>query len=268
VTTVQGLKSGVVAIHPTAIVAADTIIEPGVEIHAFAIVGPGVSLGEGTKVQPFAQIQGPTVIGRYNKIGSYSFIGCDSQDKKYQGGPSQLVIGDHNDIREYATLSRGSAPHNPVTQVGSHNLMMAHTHIAHDCIIGSHNTFANNASLAGHVVVGDYVGIGGFAGVHQFCRIGSHSFCGGGSLITKDVPPYMLVAGHPARLVGLNIEGLKRRSFSSQQIERLKALYKTIFRQSLVIHDTALEMLQSPDLTDDGKELLQFIISSARGIIR
>lgn len=262
------LNSQTVVVHPTAIVDPGAILEPGVQIGPFALIGPDVHIGEGTVVEAFARVQGPTIIGRYNKIRSYSFVGCDTQDKKFKGGISQLIIGDHNDIREYATISRGSSEDTGLTRIGSHNLLMAYVHIAHDCLIGDHNTFSNNSSLAGHVVVGSYVGMGGFSGVHQFCKIGSYAFCGGGSIITKDVPPYTLVAGQPVRLIGLNLEGLKRRNFAEIDIQKLKVLYRSLFRQSLCLQDTVLEMLKNDSLTLHEKSLLEFVMSSERGVTR
>lgn len=261
-------KKQAAVVHPTAIVDKDAILEPGVHVGPYAIVGPMVHIGEGTIVEPFAQIKGPTIIGRFNKIRSYSFIGCDTQDKKFTGGESRLLIGDHNDIREYTTVSRGNAQPEGLTQIGSYNLLMAYTHIAHDCIIGSHNILANNTSLAGHVVVGDYVRLGGFTGVHQFCRIGSYSCTGGASVVLKDLCPYTLAAGQPLRLLGLNIEGLKRRDFSSDQIAELKNLYRILLRQSLCIRDTALQLLSQEEIGEHEKALLQFILDSAKGVVR
>lgn len=258
----------ITVVHPTAIVDKDAILEPGVQVGAYAIIGPLVHLGEGTIVEPFAQIKGPTVIGRFNKIRSYSFVGCDTQDKKFTTGESRLLIGDYNDIREYATISRGNAQPLGLTQIGSHNLLMAYTHIAHDCHIGDHNTLANNTSLAGHVVVGDYVRLGGFTGVHQFCRIGSYACTGGASVVLKDLCPYTLAAGQPLRLLGLNIEGLKRRSFSSEQLSQLKDLYRRLLRQSLCIRETAAELLEQSSLGEHEKALLHFILESEKGVVR
>lgn len=262
------LSNDAIVVHPTAIVEPGAVLEPGVQIGPFALIGADVLIGQGTIVEAFARVQGPTIIGRYNKIRSYSFVGCDTQDKKFKGGKSQLVIGDHNDIREYATISRGSSEETGLTKIGSHNLFMAYVHIAHDCIVGDHNTFANNTSLAGHVIVGSYAGLGGFTGVHQFCKIGSYAFCGGGSLITKDVPPYTLVAGQPVRLLGLNLEGLKRRNFTEIEIRKLKELYKALFRQSLCLRDTALEFMKNDNMTSHEKNLLDFVMNSERGLTR
>lgn len=262
------LNNDAIEVHRTAIVEPGAVLEAGVQVGPFAFIGRDVHIGAGTVVEAFARIQGLTIIGCYNKIRSYSFVGCDTQDKKFKGGKSQLVIGNHNDIREYATISRGSSEETGLTQLGSHNLLMAYVHIAHDCVVGDHNTFSNNSSLAGHVVVGNYVGMSGFSGVHQFCRIGSYAFCGGGTVITKDVSPYTLVAGQPVRLIGLNIEGLKRRNLSEGEIQKLKALYRILFRQSLCVHDTALEILKNESLTLHEKNLLEFVLSSQRGVTR
>lgn len=262
------LKQEAPLAHPTAIISPRAKIGPGVVVGPYAVIEAGVVIGARTIVEAHARIQGPTVIGCDNKIRAYSSIGCDPQDRKFSGGESRLVIGDHNDIREYTTLSRGTEEAGGVTKIGSHNLLMAYVHIAHDCVVGNHNTFANNSSLAGHVVVGDYVGLGGFSAAHQFCRIGSYAFSGGCSLITKDISPYTLVAGNPARLIGLNLEGLKRRQFPGEQVQRLKMIYRELFRQSTAIRDLATELLKDPDLSDHEQLLLDFVLTSERGLTR
>lgn len=255
-------------VHPTAIIGPHVELGPGVRVGPFAIIEGEVHIGSGTIIESHARIQGPTEIGCYNKIRAYSSIGCATQDKKFRGGVSRLIIGDHNDIREYATISRGSDDPDRLTLIGSHNLLMAYVHVAHDCRIGSHNTLANSASLAGNVEVGDYVGLGGFTGAHQFTRIGSYAFSGGGSIITKDLPPYMLAGGSPVRLAGLNIVGLKRREFAPQEIQELKELYRKLFRQSHAIRDDAESLRQQPGLSSHAINLIDFIISSQRGLIR
>ena len=192
-------------IHPKAELASD------VEVGPYTVIGPDVMIGEGSWIGPHVVINGPTRIGRHNKIFQFASVGEIPQDKKYGGEPTLLEIGDRNVIREFCTLNRGTAQGGGVTRIGSDNWIMAYVHIAHDCQIGNHTIFANNASLAGHVVIEDHVILGGFTQVHQFCALGAHCFTAFGSGIAKDVPPYVMVAGHPAEPHGLNVEGLRRR---------------------------------------------------------
>ena len=256
-------------IHPTAIIDPQAHIHPSVTVGPYCVITGPVIIEAGTILESHVRIQGPVTIGMGNRIYSFSSLGCDPQDKKYQHELTSLVIGDFNIIREYATLSRGTGHGGGITRIGSHNLLMAYVHVAHDCIIANHNILANNASLAGHVEVGSYVGLGGFSGVHQFVRIGSYSFSGGGSIITKDIPPYTLIAGHPAKLIGLNLEGLKRQGFTEEQKKTLKDFFKTLFRNSEHILSTAQALLDSLTTEQEvAKPLLMFILSSIRGITR
>jgi UDP-N-acetylglucosamine acyltransferase len=212
-------------IDPRAVVDAAAEITDGVCIGPFAVIGPQVVIGSGTWIGPHAVIKGPTRIGAGNRIYQFASIGEDAQDRKYRGEPSRLEIGDGNVIREYASINRGTGHGGGVTRLGDRNWVMASCHIAHDCQVGNDTTFANGASLAGHVTVEDHVTLGGYTLVHQFCVIGAYAFTAFGSVISKDVPPFMTVAGNPARARGLNKEGLKRyRSGTSpdQQIEQLR----------------------------------------------
>ena len=254
-------------IHSTAIIASCVQLGANVQVGAYSVLEGEVIVGDGTIIDHHCCIKGPVLLGKNNKIGSFSYIGCDPQDKKYQGEESFLEIGDRNIIHQSVTISRGTADGGFFTRIGSDNIFMAYVHVAHDCQLGDFNILANNASLAGHVQVGNYVGLGGFCGVHQFCRIGSHAFCAGGSLITKDVSPFTLVAGQPAKLNGLNLEGLKRRGFSQDKRNRLKQLYKTLFRSSTnIIEDTEKLLLQEYD--EHAQVLLNFVLTSERGLIR
>ena len=256
-------------IHATAIVDPKAKIAKGVEIGPFSIIGPEVEIAEGTWVGPHVVINGKTKIGQHNKIFQFASIGEAPQDKKYANEPTLTEIGDHNVIREGVTIHRGTIQDKSITRIGSHNLLMAYVHVAHDCVIGDHNIFANNAGIAGHVKIGDHVIISGFCGVHQFSLIGSHSFISHASIIVKDVPPYVIVVGGAnATTCGINVEGLKRRGFSSEDITLLKRAYKTIYREGLKVFQ-AIEQLESMEKESAHVKLFtDFLRQSERGIIR
>lgn len=255
-------------ISPQAIVDPKAKIGANVEIGPWTLIGPDVEIGDGTWIGSHVVIKGPTKIGRHNKIFQFASVGEDPQDKKYSGEATLLEIGDHNVIRESCTINRGTLQAGGKTQIGNANLLMSCVHVAHDCIIGSHAIFANHASLAGHVVVGDHAILSGFCGVHQFCVIGAHSFVGGGSMVTKDVLPYVLVDGHEAKTCGLNSEGLKRRGYSPETINNLKRAYKIIYRNGLTVAQ-ALEQLNEmlPDCPEIGL-MMEVLQKSTRGIVR
>jgi UDP-N-acetylglucosamine acyltransferase len=255
-------------IHPQAIIDPKADIAPGVSIGAFSIIGPDVVIDEGTWIGPHVVINGPTKIGKNNKIYQFSSIGEAPQDKKYAGEPTRLEIGDGNIIRESVTISRGTMQDSGVTRVGDENLIMAYAHIAHDCQVGNFTVFANSTSLAGHVHVADYVIFGGFTLVHQFCKIGAYCFTAMGSAISKDVPPYLRVAGHMAKPYGLNSEGLKRRGFSPDSIAELRSAYKILYRSSLTLEQATQRLNEKADASKEVKYFLDFIKTSARGIIR
>jgi UDP-N-acetylglucosamine acyltransferase len=255
-------------ISDKAVIDPNAKIAPNVTIGHFSVIGSDVEIDEGTWVGPHVVIQGPTKIGKNNQFFQFSSIGEAPQDKKYKGEPTKLIIGDNNIFRECVTVSRGTTQGGSKTEIGHNNLFMAYVHIAHDCIVGSHTVFSNNASLAGHVIVNDYANLGGLVGVHQFCTIGSYSFCGGGSIVVKDVAPYVMVSGYPAVTHGLNIEGLKRRGFEPEVISSLKRAYKILFRQSLTI-EQSIEKIQASEESSQWIELLtNFVKNSERGIIR
>lgn len=250
------------------------IIEPGAVIGKNTIIGPwtyvskDVIIGDNCEISPHVVINGPTKIGNGNRIFQFASIGEDCQDLKYSGEVTQLIIGDNNTFRECCTIHRGTVQDEAVTRIGSNNLFMAYTHVAHDCIVGDHCIMANNASIAGHVKVGDHVILGGMSGVHQFCSIGEHSFIAGNALVLKDIPPYVMASGHPARPFGLNSEGLKRRGFDKNVILAIKRAYKQVYRKGLTV-DEAIESIAL--LADDMPELQIFsdaIKNSTRGIIR
>jgi UDP-N-acetylglucosamine acyltransferase len=254
--------------HATAIVDPRARIAPDVEIGPYAVVGPDVEIGAGCSLGAHVVVNGHTRLGRRNRIFPFAAIGGAPQDKKYQGEPTRLEIGDGNTIREYCTFNCGTVQDAGVTRVGDDNWFMAYVHVAHDCQVGSHTVFANVASLAGHVHVGDYAILGGFTGVHQFCRIGVHSITGGSTAVRQDVPPYVTVSGNPAKAYGLNAEGLKRRGFPAETLSRLDQAYRTIYRAGMTLEQAkealAPQAAECPEL----KVLLDFLSGATRGIVR
>jgi UDP-N-acetylglucosamine acyltransferase len=255
-------------IDKRAIIDPKAELDESVEVGPFSVIGPDVQIGKGTRVGPHAVIKGPTRIGQDNRVFQFASVGEDPQDKKYAGEPTRLEIGDHNVIREFTTIHRGTVQAEGVTRIGSHNLLMAYTHVAHDCVLGDHTILANAASLGGHVSVDDYAILGGFTIVHQFCRIGAHSFCGMGSAISKDLPPYVLVSGSPAKPHGINSEGLRRRAFSEQTITQIKRAYKQLYlsgkRLEAAVDELREMALQTPELDI----LVAFLSRAGRGILR
>jgi UDP-N-acetylglucosamine acyltransferase len=255
-------------IHPTAIIDPRAEIETGVEIGPYSVIGANVRIGSGTRVGSHVVIQGPTAIGRDNQIFPFCSLGEVPQDKKYQGEPTLLEIGDSNTIREYCTLNRGTSQDAGITRVGNDNWIMAYVHIAHDCQVGDHTIFANYSGLAGHVEVHDYAILGGGTLVHQFCKIGAHVMTGGGTRLLKDVPPYVRAAGHDAKPHGINAEGLKRRGFSAASIAHIKRAYKTLYKSGLTLEQAKSELAgQVKECAEIGM-LLNFLEQSSRGIIR
>lgn len=255
-------------IDPRAIIDPKAELAGDVHIGPFSIIGPDVLIDSGTWVGPHVVIQGPTRIGRDNKIFQFSSFGEIPQDKKYKGEPTRLEIGDRNVIREFCTFNRGTEQGGGVTRVGNDNWIMAYVHLAHDCLIGNNTIFANNASLAGHVVIEDHVILGGFTQVHQFCSLGEHSFTAFGSGIAKDVPPYVMVAGHPASPHGLNVEGLRRRGFSAETIAQLRRAYKLLYRANLTLKDALAQIRELAQETPEVGAMVRFLEKSSRGILR
>lgn len=253
-------------IHPTAIIDPSAKIGNDVSIGAYSVIGERVEIGDGTWIGPHVVINGPTKIGRENRIYQFSSIGEITQDLKYKGEETFLEIGDHNIIREFCTINRGSIQDKAITRIGSHNLLMAYVHIAHDCVVGNHVVFSNNASLAGHVHIEDHVVLGGFSGVFQFCRVGAHSFISTNSVVIKDVPPFVKVSGYYAKPFGLNTVGLQRRGFTSQSITELKRAYKVIYRNGLTVANALAELKKM--LTPEVEALVGFIETSTSGIVR
>jgi UDP-N-acetylglucosamine acyltransferase len=256
------------------LIDARAVIDPGAElardvsVGPYSVIGPDVIVGPGTHIGPHVVINGPTRIGRDNKIFQFTSIGDAPQDKKYADEPTRLEIGDRNTIREFVTINRGTIQDEGVTRVGDDNWIMAYVHIAHDCRIGNQTIFANNASLAGHVSIGDFAVLGGFTLVHQFCSIGAHSLTAFGSGISLDVPPYMTVGGSPARAHGLNMEGLRRRGFSDDSRKALKQAYKTLYRKNLSLQDAIASMKHDADACPELAILVEFLENQKRGIVR
>ena len=255
-------------IHPTAIIANTAVIADDADVGPYTIIGDHVEIGTGSRVDSHVVINGPTRIGVNNHIYQFASIGDDPQDKKYQNEDTRLEIGDRNTIREYCTISRGTVQDEGVTRLGDDNWIMAYVHIAHDCQIGSKTIMANNTTLAGHVHVGDWVIFAGFAGAHQFCHIGAHSFLGMYAGVNQDVPAYVMVFGLPGAPAGINSEGLKRRDFSKEQIRNIKNAYRIVYRNSLKLAEAISEI---EVLVDDQPELgifLESLKTSKRGLVR
>lgn len=255
-------------IDKTAIIDSTARIAAEVSIGPYTIIDAEVEIGEGTVIGPHVVIRGPTVIGKHNQIYQFCSLGEVPQDKKFRGERTILQIGDRNVIREFCTFNRGTALDRGITQIGNDNLFMAYAHIAHDCHIGNYNVFANNASLAGHVEVADYTVLGGFAGVVQFCRLGDYSFAAGGSIIAKDVPPYVKVSGYYAKPFGLNSVGLKRHGFSAHSILALRRAYRVLYGKGLTLEQATSEMRAMAHEHSEVEKLVEFVESSEIGIVR
>ena len=255
-------------IHATAIVDASAELDSSVEVGAYSIIGANVKIDAGTRIAGHVMVNGPTVIGKNNHIFQYSSLGEAPQDKKYNGEPTSLEIGDNNTIREFCTFNRGTVQDKNITKIGSDNWIMAYVHIAHDCQIGSHTILANNASLAGHVDINDYAILGGFTLIHQFCKIGSHVITAVGSVVFKDIPPYVTAAGYEAKPHGINAEGLKRRGYSTESILQIKRAYKALYRNGLTLEEAKVELATMQKNTPEIKLLTDFLNVSTRGIVR
>ena len=255
-------------IHPSAIIDDLAGIAEGVSVGPFCVIGPDVEIGAGTVIGPHVVIRGPTRIGRENRIFQFASIGEDPQDKKYQGEITRLEIGDRNVIREYSTVHRGTIQDKSVTRLGDDNLLMAYTHVAHDCVIGNGVIMANGASLAGHVTVDDCAILGGFSLVHQFCRIGRYSFSGMGSVISRDIPPYVMVGGSPTRPRGINSVGMERRGFDAESILQIKRAFKLIYKSRLKLEEAIESLTAMAEQSSEVIPLLEFLKQSGRSILR
>lgn len=255
-------------IHPTAIIDPSARLADNVSVGPYSTIGADVEIAAGTEIASHVVIKGPTKIGRNNRIFQFASIGEEPQDKKYHGEPTLLEIGDDNLIRESVTINRGTVQGGGITKVGHRNWIMAYVHIAHDCIIGDDNIFANNASLAGHVVVEQQVILGGFTLVSQFNHLGSHCFSAMGSVISRNVPPYVLVSGHMAEPVGINVEGLRRRHFTDTQIRNIRQAYKLVYRSGLRLEDACQRLLEMQQEASELEIFIDFLNNQQGGIIR
>jgi UDP-N-acetylglucosamine acyltransferase len=249
-------------VSPKAQLAADVTVGP------FSIIGPDVQIGAGTIVGPHVVINGPTIIGADNHIFQFASIGDAPQDKKYKGEPTRLEIGDRNVFRESCTVNRGTTHDKGVTRIGNDNLFMAYAHVGHDCQIGSKTVFANCAALGGHVEIGDWVILGGLTAVHQHVKIGAHAFLAGGAIVTRDVPPYVMVAGNPAAPHAVNSEGLKRRGFTEDQIRNIRDAYRTLYRSDLRLVEALEKMQPTASTQPEVRAFVDFIGTSTRSIVR
>ena len=255
-------------IHPSALIDPAAKLGHNVSVGAFSVIGADVEIGDNTWIGPHVVIEGPTRIGRDNRIWQFASLGADPQDKKFHGENSLLEIGDRNVIREFVTFNRGTDDGGDVTRVGNDNWLMAYVHLAHDCIVGNNVIFANAASLAGHVIVDDWVILGGFTLVHQFCQIGAHAFTSMGSIINRDVPPYVTVAGSFAEPKGINSEGLRRRGFGSDRILSIKRAYRTLYKSGLPLAEAREELARAASDAPDVRLMLDFIERSQRSLVR
>jgi UDP-N-acetylglucosamine acyltransferase len=255
-------------IDPRALVDPAAELAPDVEVGPYTVIGAEVVIGAGTRIGPHAVIMGTTRIGERNRIFQFASVGDDPQDKKYAGERTRLEIGNGNVIREFCTINRGTVQDQGVTRIGDDNLFMAYTHVAHDCVIGSHVIMANCATLGGHVHLDDWVVMGGFSAVHQFGKVGAHAFLANNSAVTRDVPPYVMVVGQPAVPHSVNAEGLKRRGFTAEQIRNIREAYRILYRSDLLLAN-AVEKLQGLGVTQpEIRPFVEFIRASTRGLIR
>ena len=254
--------------HPTAIIDPRAELDSGVEVGPYCVIGAGVKIGRGSKLQCHVAIQGRTTLGEDNVVFPFATVGSIPQDLKYQGEPSELVIGNRNTIREYVSLNPGTAGGGMITRVGDQNLLMMYCHIAHDCIVGNQNVIANGATLGGHVVIEDFVIVGGLVGIHQFVRIGTGAILGAGSMVSKDVPPYCNATGDRAKLHGLNVEGLKRRGFDKAVIEAIHKAYRIAFHSKLSIAVALTKIRQELPSIPEIDKFVSFIADSQRGVCR
>ena len=254
--------------HPTAIIDKRAKLAANVTIGPYTVIDGDVEIGDGTTIGAHNVITGHTRIGRDNRIFHFCSIGEANQDKKYKGEPTRLEIGDRNTIREYCSLNRGTVQDGGVTRIADDNWLMAYCHVAHDCNIGSNTVFANNATLGGHVEVGDWTVLGGFVGVHQFVKIGAHVMAGVSSVITQDVPPYVLVAGNPCASHGINSIGLKRRGFSDEGVAAIKRAYKTLYRSGLGLAEAKAALAKQAGQYEEVRVFAAFLEASERGILR
>ena len=255
-------------IHPTAIVDSSAELASDVSVGPYAVIGADTVVGAGTTIGAHTMIAARTSIGRNNRVFQFASVGEIPQDRKYTGAPTRTAIGDDNVIREFVTIHAGTAQDKGVTTIGNGNWLLAYSHVAHDCVIGNDTTFSNNAQLAGHVLIDDFAVLGGFVGVHQFCRVGAHAMVAAGAIVLQDVPPYVTVAGSPAKPHGTNGEGLRRRGFAASDIAAIKRAYRTLYREGLTLERARAEIATAASETPALSLLVAFLETPGRGIAR
>lgn len=256
------------SIDPRAAVSPAAQLAPDVEVGPFAVIGPDVVIGAGCRIGPHAVIQGPTVIGEGNQVFQFASIGDAPQDMKYRGEPTRLVIGARNVFREYVTVNRGTVTGGGETRIGNDNLILAYSHVAHDCVLGNHIIMSNAVNLAGHVEVGDWAIFSGYAGAHQFCRIGAHAFIANNTAVLQDIPPYVLAAGQPAEPRAVNIEGLKRRGFTEEQMRAIRNAFRVLYRSDLKLEEATAQLTEMAAGQPVLDILVGFLRDSRRGLAR
>ncbi|MBK5205989.1 MAG: acyl-ACP--UDP-N-acetylglucosamine O-acyltransferase [Polaromonas sp.] len=270
----MSLSVAVPGIHATALVDPMAELDSSVSVGPYTVIGPHVRVGPGTRIGAHCVIEGHTTIGCDNRIFQFNSLGAIPQDKKYAGEPCELVIGERNTIREFCTFNIGSPSDQGVTRLGNDNWIMAYVHLAHDCVVGNHTIFANNSQLGGHVHVDDWVILGGFTVVHQFLRLGAHSFTAMCSVLFADLPPFVMCQGQPAEARSMNFEGLRRRGFSAGRIAAVKAMHKALYRDGLTLEQAKLRIAQlaqkHAESAPDVQMMLSFLqqTSPQRGIVR
>jgi UDP-N-acetylglucosamine acyltransferase len=255
-------------IDARAVISPEAELGVGVQVGPFTVIGPGVRIGDRTRIGPHAVINGPTVLGADNVVFQFASLGDAPQDKKYNGEPTRLEVGDRNVFREFCTVNRGTTHDIGITRIGSDNLFMAYTHVAHDCQVGSKVIMSNCATLGGHVQLGDWVIMAGFTGVHQFCKVGAHAFLANNTAVTRDVPPYVMAVGQPAVPHSVNSEGLKRRGFGPEQIRNIREAYRTLYRRDLPLADAVAELTAQAASCPEVQPFVDFIAASTRSLIR
>jgi UDP-N-acetylglucosamine acyltransferase len=255
-------------IHPTALIAPGVELGEGVEVGAYAVIGAGVAIGARCRIGAHAVVQGPTRLGADNQVFPFASVGSAPQDKKYAGEPTRLEVGDRNVIRECVTLNRGTTKDQGVTRIGDDNLFMAYAHVAHDCRVGSHCVLANNATLGGHVHLGDWVIMGGLSAIHQFCKVGAHAFIANNAAVTRDVPPYVMAVGQPAAAHSINAEGLKRRGFTPVQIRNLRNAFRLLYRSGLKLADATTQLAALAEEQPEVRAIVEFLPLATRSIVR
>lgn len=255
-------------IHPTALVAPGAQLADDVEVGPFSVIGPHVVIGAGTVVMSHVVLTGHTTVGARNRFFQFSSIGEIPQDRKYNGEPTTTTIGDDNVFREFVTINAGTAQDRGDTAIGNGNLFLAYTHVAHDCVVGNSTTWSNNAQIAGHVRIDDFVVMGAFSGVHQFCRVGAYAMVAAGSIVLQDVPPFVMVQGYPAGPKGTNNEGLRRRGFSSAEIAAVRRAYKTLYREGQSVDEARAALVEAAAQSPKLAPLVEFLGETGRGIVR